>query len=164
MSLAIQLTVPSRRAWASFARDTLDTLGWWLQYGATTFAIFGVGFAAVGMYVVNVGDGSENQICAVDLTVPAAMLAGIGTLLVGIAVVVILPVQLGYKKAAKAYRRSLKETLPIYREYMASEEGIVLGDYPADAENIIKALTKRTGLDAKTVREMLDELKKEGKI
>jgi hypothetical protein len=116
------------------------------------------------MYVVNVGDGSENQICAVDLTVPAAMLAGIGTLLVGIAVVVILPVQLGYKKAAKAYRRSLKETLPIYREYMASEEGIVLGDYPADAENIIKALTKRTGLDAKTVREMLDELKKEGKI
>jgi predicted transcriptional regulator len=54
--------------------------------------------------------------------------------------------------------------LPIYRAYMASEEGVVWGDYPADADNIIKGLTKRAGLHAKTVREMLDELKKEGRI
>jgi len=92
------------------------------------------------------------------------MLGGVGTLLVGIAAVVILPVQLGYKKEAKKFRHSLKLMLPIYRQYMASEEGIVWGDYPADSENIIKALTKRTGLGASTVKEMLDELKNEGKI
>ncbi len=89
-------------------------------------------------------------------------MCGIGTLLVGMAAIVILPVQLGYKKKAKKFRHSLKLMLPIYRAYMASEEGIIWGDYPADADQIIKAITRRTGLDANTVKEMLDELKNEG--
>ena len=102
--------------------------------------------------------------CAIDWSLVAEMLGGIGTFLFGIAAFVVLPVQLGYKKKAKNFRHSLKLMLPVYRQYMAGEEGIVWGDYPADADNIIKGLAKRTGIEASTVRKMLDELKSEGKL
>ena len=47
---------------------------------------------------------------------------------------------------------------------MASEEGIVWGDYPRDADQIINGISRKTALDKELVRRMLDELKAEGTI
>ena len=52
LSLAIELYVPVRRAWASFDTDTLDKIGWFLQRSATVFAILGVGLIAVGVFLI----------------------------------------------------------------------------------------------------------------
>lgn len=52
VSLAFQLTVPARRAWASFDTDTLDKIGWRLQHTATAFAILGVVLVAVGAFLI----------------------------------------------------------------------------------------------------------------
>lgn len=51
-SLAIELIVPVRRAKASFKRNTMDKPGWWLQYTATAFAVLGVVFIAVGVFLI----------------------------------------------------------------------------------------------------------------
>ncbi len=51
-SLAIELCVPVRRAWASFDTDTLDKFGWFLQRSATAFAVLGVVFIAVGVFLI----------------------------------------------------------------------------------------------------------------
>ena len=59
---------------------------------------------------------------------------------------------------------SLKSMFPIYKQYTASEEGIVWGDYPADAEQIIEGISRKTGLDRDLVRKILDELLAEEKI
>jgi len=102
--------------------------------------------------------------CVIDWSLVAALLGGIGTLLVGIAAVTVLPKQLGYRKEAKELQNAITLMRQFYRQYMASEEGIIWRDYPADADDIVRGITERTGLDAKNVREMLDALKKEGKI
>lgn len=52
LSLAIELVVPVRRAKASFKRNTMDKLGWCLQYTATGFAVLGVVFIAVGVFLM----------------------------------------------------------------------------------------------------------------
>ncbi len=52
VSLAFQLCVPSRRAWASFDTETLDNLGWRLQHTATGFAAAGVVSVAVGVFLI----------------------------------------------------------------------------------------------------------------
>ncbi len=51
-SLAIELCVPVRRAWASFDTETLDKFGWFLQRSATTFAVLGVLLIAVGVFYI----------------------------------------------------------------------------------------------------------------
>ena len=56
------------------------------------------------------------------------------------------------------------EMQTIYKEYMASEEGIVWRDYPADADIIVKRLSKKFSLNPKDVRKELDELKESGVI
>jgi hypothetical protein len=109
--------------------------------------------------------------CELDWTLTAAMLGGIGAFLTGIAAFFVLPVQLGWWKKAKKSREeveqlqlSLKLMFPIYKQYMASEEGIVWGDYPQDAEQIINGVSRKTSLDKELVRKILDELQAEGKI
>ncbi|MGI9273147.1 MAG: hypothetical protein ACR2QT_15325 [Woeseiaceae bacterium] len=102
--------------------------------------------------------------CRIDWTLFAAMLGGIGTLLVGIAAVVVLPKQLGYRKEAKESRTAMKLMLLAYRRYMGGEEGIVWGDYPKDADNIIKGICRDTSLKPEVVRGLLDELKIENRI
>lgn len=102
--------------------------------------------------------------CQINWTLFAAMLGGIGTLLVGIAAIVVLPKQLGYRKEAKESRTALKLMLPAYSRYMGGEEGIVWADYPQDADNIIKGICRETNLDPKVVRGLLDELKAENRI
>lgn len=47
---------------------------------------------------------------------------------------------------------------------MAREEGIVWGNYPEDAEQIINGISRKAALDKELVRRILDELKSEGKI
>jgi hypothetical protein len=49
VSLAFQLTVPARRAWASFDTETLDKIGWRLQH---TAAVLGVVLVAVGVFLI----------------------------------------------------------------------------------------------------------------
>jgi len=109
--------------------------------------------------------------CEIDWTLTAAMLGGIGAFLTGIAALFVLPVQLGWWKKAKKSKEeveqlqmSLKLMLPIYTQYMASEEGIVWGVYPKDAEQIINGISRKTALDKELVHRLLNELKAEGKI
>jgi len=109
--------------------------------------------------------------CEIDWTLTAAMLGGVGAFLTGIAALIVLPLQLGYRKEAKKSKEeleqlemSLKLMFPIYKEYMAGEEGIVWGDYPEDAEQIINGISRKTALDKELIRRILDELKAEGKI
>ena len=54
--------------------------------------------------------------------------------------------------------------LPIYKKYMAGEEGIVWGDYPKDADQIVNGISKKTGLERGLVLKMLDKLRSEEKI
>ncbi|MFZ2540383.1 MAG: hypothetical protein WAW75_01265 [Gallionella sp.] len=109
--------------------------------------------------------------CEIDWTLTAAMLGGVGAFLTGIAALFVLPIQLGFKKEAKKSKEevehlqmSLKLMFPIYKQYMASEEGIVWGDYPENAEQIINGISRKAALDKELVRRILDELKAEGKI
>jgi hypothetical protein len=93
----------------------------------------------------------------IDWSLFSEMLTGIGTLLTGLAAMVVLPWQLGFRKEAKKLRASLKLMLPAYRQYVASEEGIVWGDYPKDADQIVDGIACKTELDKKLIREMLNE-------
>ena len=109
--------------------------------------------------------------CEINWALTASMLGGVGAFLTGIAALFVLPVQLGFKKEAKKSKEevehlhvSLKLMLPIYKQYMARSEGIVLGDYPQDAEEIVNGLSRKTKLDKVLIRKILDELKAEGKI
>ena len=52
VSLAFQLIVPARWAWASFDTETLDNIGWRLQHTATAFAVLGVVLVAVGAFLI----------------------------------------------------------------------------------------------------------------
>jgi len=101
---------------------------------------------------------------SIDWSITADMLSGIGTLLVGIAAILTLLIQFGYRTKSKHLETSLKLLLNSYRSYMASEEGIVWGGYPADSQQIVTAISNKTGLDANLVKELLDSLKSEGKI
>ena len=110
--------------------------------------------------------------CQIDWALTAAMLAGVGTLLAGIAAVFVLPWQLGFRKEAKESKQeveslhnSLKLMLPIYKQYMESSEGIVWENYPGNnADMIIKGISKKFALDEYLVKRILDALKTEGKI
>jgi len=102
--------------------------------------------------------------CSVDWNLFADMLSGIGTLLVGIAAILTLFIQYGYRTKSKHLETSLKLLLNSYRGYMASEEGIVWADYPADSQQIVAGIANKTGLNTKLVKELLDSLKAEGKI
>lgn len=111
------------------------------------------------------------MMCEIDWALVAAMLGGIGAFLTGIAALFVLPIQLGFRKEAKKSKdeveqlqMSLKLMFPIYKQYMASEEGIVWGNYPADAEQIINGISRKTALDKELIRKILDELKAEGTI
>jgi len=94
----------------------------------------------------------------------ADVMSGIGTLLVGTAAILTLFFQFGYRTKSKHLEASLKLLLNSYRSYMASEEGIVWANYPENSENIIAGISRKTGLDKKLVKELLDGLKSEGKI
>jgi len=102
--------------------------------------------------------------CSIDWELFAEMLSGAGTLLVGIAAVLTLFFQFGYRAKSKHLEASLKLLLNSYRSYMASEEGIVWADYPANAKQIIEGISRKTGLDQKLVKDLLDSLKAEGRI
>lgn len=109
--------------------------------------------------------------CDINWTLIASMLGGVGAFLTGIAAIFIIPWQLGFRKDAQESKKelnelktSLKLMRSIYKQYMASSEGIVWENYPGDSEKIINAISKRTGFDTELVRQMLDTLKNEGKI
>ncbi|EDZ61320.1 hypothetical protein SMGD1_2494 [Sulfurimonas gotlandica GD1] len=109
--------------------------------------------------------------CEIDWNLTADMLTGAGTLLAGLAAIFVLPWQLGFRKEAKESKKeieslhtSLKLMFPMYKQYMASEAGIVWSDYTSDADNIVKGISKKFALDERLVRSILDELQQEGKI
>lgn len=120
--------------------------------------------------------------CTIDWPLMSSVLTGVGTFFVGVAALFTVWIQFkqlkdardardaARKEAADAHnqleadRRSTRLMLSSYREYMASSEGIVWSDYPADADMIVSRLAKKTGLDPKVVKEMLDRLKAAGKI
>jgi len=102
--------------------------------------------------------------CEVNWTYLAAMLSGIGDLFLGAAAILTLFIQYGYRAKAKHLEASLKLLLISYRQYMASEEGIVWSDYPRNADQIIAGISRATGLEQSLVRELLDQLKTEGKL
>jgi len=109
--------------------------------------------------------------CEIDWNLLADMLAGVGALLTGLAAIFVLPAQLGYRREAKesqekvqSLKASLKLMFPLYKQYMASEEGIVWDDYPAHADMIVKGIARQFALDEQFVRETLDALKAEGRI
>ena len=111
--------------------------------------------------------------CELDWTLTAAMLGGVGVFLTGVAATsasLVLPI-LRFRKEAKKSKEeleqlemSLKLMFPIYKQYMAGKEGIVWGNYPEDAEQIINGISRKTRLDKELIRRILDELKAEGKI
>lgn len=110
--------------------------------------------------------------CQIDWGLTADMLAGVGTLLAGIAAIFVLPWQLGFRKEAKESKKkveslqaSIKLMFPLYKQYMASEEGIVWQDYPGkDAAMVIKGISRKFALEEAFVKEILDAMKAEGKI
>ena len=102
--------------------------------------------------------------CSIDWTLTSSMLSGIGTLLVGVAAMLTLLFQFWYRRKAAEYENALKLMLVGYRRYMGGEEGIVWGEYPADAEQIISGIVRQTRLDRKLVQSLLDQLKSEGEI
>ena len=102
--------------------------------------------------------------CQVDWGLVAQMLIGIGTFMLGSAALLTLKFQFGYKAKSTHLKASLKLLLRSYKEFLASEEGILLSEYPKDAEKIIKGISRKSGLDEKLVKELLDELRKDNKI
>lgn len=102
--------------------------------------------------------------CEIDWIFTAEMLTGIGTIMTGIAAMIVLPVQLGYRREARELRKSMHLMRIIYRQYMASAEGIVWKDYPSDADQVIDGIARKTGLDKVTIRELLDDLNKDGRL
>jgi hypothetical protein len=102
--------------------------------------------------------------CSFDWSLFAEVLSGLGTLLVGLAAILTLSIQFGYRKKSRDYKNSLKLLFKHYKQYMASEEGIVLAAYPEDATTIISRISNSTGLDKKIIKTLLDELKDQGKI
>ena len=107
----------------------------------------------------------------IDWALTAQMLTGFGAFLTGIAAIFVLPLQLGFRREAKKSKKqienlhtSLKLMFPLYKQYMASEEGIVWQNYPGDADMIVKGISKKFALDKQLVRNILDALKAEGKI
>ena len=102
--------------------------------------------------------------CAIDWTLTADLLGGVGTFLVGLAAMLTLLIQFGYKRKASEYENALKLMMVGYRSYLASEEGIVWEDYPKDADRIVAGIVGRTHMDRALVQRLLDQLKTEGKI
>ncbi|MFT5425141.1 MAG: hypothetical protein ACI9ZT_000062 [Gammaproteobacteria bacterium] len=100
--------------------------------------------------------------CNIDWIMLGDMLSGIGTLLVGIAAMLTLLFQFGYRAKSSKLEKHLMRIM--YSKYMACEEGIVWSDYTKDSQQIIRSLSKETGLEEKFVKQLLDQLKKEGKI
>ena len=94
----------------------------------------------------------------------AELVNAIGQFLLGLAAILTLFIQYGYRLKFKKRQSALKMMLIHYRKYMASEKGIVWSDYPENSENIIKRISNETGIDQKLVKELLDSLKKENKI
>lgn len=110
--------------------------------------------------------------CEIDWALTADMFGGIGAFLAGIAAIFVLPWQLGFRKEAKeskekiqSLQSSIKLMFPLYKQYMASKEGIVWQDYPGkNSAMIVRAIAEKFALDEDFVREVLDALKSEGKI
>ena len=102
--------------------------------------------------------------CSINWNLVAEMFTGTGTLLLGIAAMLTLLFQFGYRAKSKHLEASLKLMLLSYKQYMAGEEGIVWANYPANADQIINGISNKTGLDKKQIKELLDSLKTEGKI
>lgn len=100
----------------------------------------------------------------IDWSTLASMLGAIGTLLVGIAAILTLFFQFGYRAKSKRLESSLKSLLNAYRSYMSKEEGVVWADYPKGAHLIVSKISNKTGIDEKLVRGLLDDLKSEGVI
>ncbi len=83
--------------------------------------------------------------CEINWDLTAVMLYGIGTLLFGLAAILTLFIQHGFRAKPSYYRAALILLMRSYQEFLATEEGIVWGDYPEDSEKIIAAISRRTG-------------------
>jgi len=100
----------------------------------------------------------------IDWSATGAMLQGIGNVLLGIAALLTLFIQYGYRKKAAELEAALRLILVAYRHYMASEEGIVISNYVREPDLIISGLTKQTGLNRDLLKKLLDQLQAEGKL
>lgn len=92
------------------------------------------------------------------------MLQGIGTVLLGIAALLTLFFQFGYRKKAAELEASLRLLLVSYRRYMASEAGIVISNYAREPDLVISGLVRETGLNRDLIKKLLDQLQAEGKL
>jgi hypothetical protein len=102
--------------------------------------------------------------CLIDWSATGAMLQGIGNVLLGIAALLTLFFQFGYRKKAAELEAALRLILVAYRRYMASEEGIVISNYASQPDLIISGIAKQTGLNRDLLKKLLDQLQAEGKL
>jgi hypothetical protein len=100
----------------------------------------------------------------VDWNITGVMLQGIGNVLLGIAALLTLFLQFGYRKKSNDLEASLRLLLVAYRRYMASEEGIVLSDYAREPDAVLSGLVRDTGLERQLLKRLLDHLQAEGKL
>lgn len=86
------------------------------------------------------------------------LLSGLGTFLVGLAALLTLFVQYGYKKKAKDFESSLVTLLLAYIEQSESEGRMVLTKSSIDSKESISTLADQTGLNKKLIKQLLGKL------